>query len=143
MTTLDPVQAVQTGVQQLMRNDPTIMQLVTDVLDEEPDTRNFPYITVPDPESIPDGTHDDPGRRIELRIHTYARGDVRPRNYRVDNQVGARIVTLFDHQHAALDPFVAGHSVWMIRHVSARKMPDRDRSIRHRMDRIRVWTTNS
>lgn len=145
MTTTDPAQAVQTGLWECLRSDPEIMQTVTDVLDELPElnSRQYPFITVPEVSSVPDGTHDDPGRRITATIHTYTRGDVRARNVRLDNVIGARIMALLDHGHSTLDPFVVGHRVWMIHHEQSRKVPEGDRSVRHRIDRVSIWTSNT
>lgn len=145
MATVDPSQAVQTGLWELLRSDPEIMQTVTDVLDEIPDVkaRQYPFIAIPDLSSVPDGTHDDPGRRLTARIHTYARGDVRDRNERPENTVGARIVALLDRAHRTLDPFVAGHTIWMVRHIESRKVNDLDRSVRHRVDTVDIWSTNT
>lgn len=142
MTTLDPEQAVQTGLWELLRSDPAIMQTVTDVLDEDPElrARQYPYVSVPDVTSTPDDVHDRPGRRVVARIHTRARGDVRARNERPENLIGARIVALLDHGHRTLNPFVSGHTVWMVHIDETRKLPDADRSVRHRMDTVSIWT---
>lgn len=140
-TTVDPGNAVQHAVWQLLRSDPEIVSYVTDVLDAEPDSHNYPDIVVPDPVSVPNNSHDKVGREITLRIHTRVLGDVRARNHRLDNVIGARIVALFDHQHAALDTMVAGHKVWMVHHEEGRLVPEKDRSLRHRIDRVRIWTT--
>src|SRR3546814_6943690 len=66
MTTVDPAYAVQNGLRDLFMSDPEIQQYVTGVLDEVPDVaaRQYPFIVIPDLMSVPDGTHDDPGRRI-------------------------------------------------------------------------------
>jgi hypothetical protein len=144
MTTIDPTEAVQRGVLDLLRSDPQINRLISSVLDEMPEKKSaaYPFLAVPDLTSVPDGTHDDPGYRVTVRIHTFVRGDVRERNTRVDNEVGARIIALLDHGHRTLDPFVQGHSVWMIRHEEARKVAvPEDRTVRHRIDRVSVWTS--
>src|SRR3546814_15304357 len=57
------------------------------------------------------------------------------------NLIGARIVALLDHGHATLDPFVTGATVWMAHHLESRKMPDADRTVRRRMDRVDIWTS--
>lgn len=143
MTTLDPTEAVQVGLWSLLRSDPAIMQTVRDVLDEMPEqtARDYPFVVVPELSSSPDGTHDDPARVCRARIHTYARGDVRARNSRPENTVGARIVALLDHGHRNLDPHVTGHNIWMVRHIETRKVPDGDRSVRHRLDVVDIWTS--
>jgi hypothetical protein len=121
------------------------MQTVRDVLDEVPEvkSRQYPFVTVPDLSSTPDGTHDDPGRVVRARIHTYARGDVRERNSRPENVVGARIMALLDHGHKTLDPHVTGHTIWMVKHIESRKVADSDRSVRHRVDVVDIWATNT
>jgi hypothetical protein len=143
MVTLDPSGAVQNGLRDLFLSDPEITQYVTSVLDEVPDlaARKYPFIVIPDLMSIPDGTHDDPGRMVTARIQTFVRGDVDVPADRLDHLIGARITALLDHGHATLDPFVTGATVWMVRHVEARKMPDADRSVRRRMDRIDIFTS--
>lgn len=122
-----------------------MMQTVRDVLDEMPElnSRQYPFVAIPDLTSEPDGTHDDPGRRVRARIHTYARGDVRDRNSRPENTVGARIMALLDHGHKTLDPHVTGHTIWMVRHVESRKVNDLDRTVRHRVDVVDIWTSNT
>ena len=143
MTTLDPSLAVQIGLRDLFLSDAEIMQYVTGILDEVPDVaaRQYPFIVIPDLMSVPDGTHDDPGRMITARIQTFARGDVDVPAARLDHLIGSRIVALLDHGHTTLDPFVAGTAVWMVRHIESRKMPDGDRSVRRRMDRVDIWTS--
>jgi len=145
MATIDPTQAVQTGIANLLRSDSETMQYVSVVLDEIPElnARQYPFIAIPDLTSVFDGTHDDPGRRVTARIHTYVRGDVRDGNSRLDNNIGARIMALLDRAHNTLDPFVEGHTVWMTRHRESRKVNDQDRSVRHRVDTVDIWTTNS
>lgn len=143
MVTLDPSGAVQNGLRDLFLSDAEIQQYVTGVLDEVPDlaARKYPFIVIPDLMSVPDGTHDDPGRRVTARIQTFVRGDVDVPATRLDHLIGARIVALLDHGHATLDPFVTGHAVWMVQHLESRKMPDGDRSVRRRMDRVDIWTS--
>lgn len=143
MTTLDPAGAVQAGLMELFQSDSEIMQYVTGILDEVPDVaaRQYPFIVIPDLTSVPDGTHDDPGRRVTARIQTMVRGDVADQPVTMHNQIGARIVALLDHGHKTLDPFVTGHSIWMVRHIESRKMPNADRSVRNRLDRVDIWTS--
>jgi hypothetical protein len=143
MTTIDPAGAVQVGLRLLFQSDPEIQQYITGVLDEVPDAaaRKYPFIVIPDLTSVPDGTHDDPGRRVTARIQTLARGDVDVPATRVDNLIGARIVALLDHGHKTLDPFVTGTTIWMVRHIESRKMPDNDRSVRRRLDRVDIFTS--
>lgn len=145
MVTIDPAYGVQNGLRDLFMSDPEIQQYVTGVLDEVPDVaaRQYPFIVIPDLTSIPDGTHDDPGRRITARIQVLARGDVNDPSSQVHNLIGARIVALLDHGHATLDPFVTGSTVWMVQHLESRKMPDNDRSVRRRMDRVDIWTSQT
>lgn len=140
--TIDPAQEVHTAIWETLRGDSQINSFVNDVLDSEPDQHNYPTIVVPDPISLPDNTHDSIGRKITFRIHTRARGDVRGRNVRVDNTVGARVVALLEHQHKNLNTLVSGHTVYMIHHEETRQIPNPiDRSVRHRVDRLSVWTT--
>lgn len=143
MTTIDPTLAVQIGLRNLFQSDPEITQYITGVLDEVPDvaSRQYPFIVIPDLISVPDGTHDDPGRHITARIQTLVRGDVDVPESRLDHLIGARIVALLDHGHATLDPFVTGSTVWMVQHQESRKMPDADRTVRRRMDRVDIWTS--
>lgn len=144
MTTIDPSGAVQVGLMNLLRSDPVIRQNVTGVLDEVPDVnaRQYPFVVIPDLMSVPDGTHDDPGRRITARIQTFVRGDVAATDaLRLDHIIGARIVALLDHKNRDLDQFVDGATVWMVQHLESRKMPDADRSVRRRLDRIDIWTS--
>jgi hypothetical protein len=139
--TVDPAQEMQTAIWEILRSDAQIMTYVTDVLDADPDQHNYPDIVVPDPISIPNNTHDSVGRKITVRIHTRVRGDVRDRNQRIENIIGGRIIAILDHQHRVLDTFVDGHKVWMVHHEEGRQVPEKDRSVRHRIDRISVWTS--
>ncbi|MEU4386575.1 hypothetical protein [Promicromonospora sp. NPDC023805] len=143
MTTIDPAGAVQVGLRDLFQSDPEIQQYISGVLDEVPDVaaRQYPFIVIPDLTSVPDGTHDDPGRKVTARIQTLARGDVDVQEARLDNLIGARIVALLDHGHKTLDPFVKGATIWMVRHVESRKMPDADRTVRRRLDRVDIFTS--
>src|SRR3546814_11387028 len=126
MTTVDPAYAVQNGLRDLFMSDPEIQQYVTGVLDEVPDVaaRQYPFIVIPDLMSVPDGTHDDPGRRITARIQVLARGDVNDPSSQVHNLIGPRILPLLDHRHATLDPFVTGPTDWMAPPLATRQIPD-------------------
>lgn len=141
VVTVDPTQAVRYGIWRMLRADADLMSVAADVVDDEPDRRNYPLVIVPDPISIPENTHDNPGRQVTVRVHTWTRGHVRAENTRDENTIGARIVALLDHQHQALDPYVEGHTVWMVRHQETRHVPEADRSMRHRIDRVSVWTS--
>lgn len=138
-TVVDPAEVVQLGLWTLLRNDAELMALgVTDVYDHDPEPRPYPYVSIPDPISTPDSTHDRHGRAVVVRVHTWARGWLRERNERLDNHIGVRVVALLDHRNDDLDPLVDGHTVWMVHHEQTMHVPDPDREIRHRVDRFRV-----
>lgn len=143
MSTNDPMFAVQDGIMALLKSDPEIGQYVTGIHDEIPDlpSAHFPFIAVPDLMVVPDGTHDDPGRRLTVNIQVFARGDVEERH--IAQLVCARIMALTDHQDAALDQFVTGHTVWMVRHIETRRLPVGDRTVRRMMVRVDIWTTDN
>jgi hypothetical protein len=143
VTTLDPSEAVQLGIWQVLKNDPALNTYTRHILDAEPDVLDYPYVVVDELSSVPDGTHDDPGRMVEVAVHTWVQGEVRGRNERLDNKIGARVMELTDHRHKELNPFVADHTVWMTRHISNRRVPEADRLTRHRVDIVRVWTSNT
>lgn len=142
MTVYDPVTAIQDGLVNLLVSDAEIGQYVTGVLTEMPDaaSSHYPCIVVADLTSAPDGTHDDPGRVTTVRIQVLARGDLNDRNIAL--RVAARVVALTDSQHSALDAFVSGHTVWMIRHIETRRIPS-DPQTRRMMVQIDIWTTNT
>lgn len=141
MTTIDPTDALQLGIWRTLKTDPTVSSLMSAVLDAEPERQSFPYVVVDAITSIDDSTHDNPGRRVDIGVHTWVKGDVRGRHERPDNVVGARVVSLFDRAHKTLNPLVEGHKVWMTRVVESRRVPDTDRTLRHRLDTVRVWTS--
>lgn len=140
-TVVDPAEAIQLGLWTLLRNDPELMALgITDVFDREPEPKPYPYVAIPDANATPDSDHGRHGRATVVNIHTWVRGWLRERNERLDNRIGARIIALVDHQIEALDAVVDGHTVYMVRHERTMTVPDPDREIRHRVDRLRIHT---
>lgn len=134
---LDPVDAVQVGLHQLLTGDEILMQALAGegVYDEVPEGASLDYVVIRDLLSIPDGAHDTHGRQVTATIHTWTLA----RSNRPGSDIGTRLVALLDHQHAALDALVPGHAVWRIAHEFHQSLPDPNREIRHRIDRFRIY----
>ena len=138
MTTSDPADAVQVGIRAVLLGDAQLQVLIGErVYDEPPEDLPFPYVHIGEVTQIPDGTHDRPGRQVAATIHTWAKA----RSARPVNQIGARIVALLDNGETAVDAATTGHTVWMVKHEFSQTLRDPDRSIRHRIDRVRVYTS--
>lgn len=137
--TIDPVDAVQVGLRALLLADGTLTTLIgaLSVWDEPPEDEEMPYVHIGEATSILDGTHDGQGRQVAATLHSWAKA----RSARAVNQIGARLVAVLDLQEAALDAVTSGVTVWMIRHEFSQTLRDPDRTIRHRIDRFRIWTS--
>lgn len=138
--TIDPCEAVQVGIRELLLGDAQLVALLSDdesVWDEPPEDEGYPYVHIGEVTSIIDGTHSGQGRQVVETIHSWARS----RTAALVNEIGARVVAVLDLQHAALDSAVEGVTVWMVRHEFSQTMRDPDRTIRHRIDRFRIYTS--
>nr|WP_281373649.1 DUF3168 domain-containing protein [Haloechinothrix aidingensis] len=119
-----------------MTGDTALMDLVTGVYDEVPEDAELDYVRIGDVQSSPDNTHGRHGRQLVHTIHTWSRA----RSSRPGNRIGERLVALLARNHAALDTHVAGHAVYLIAHESTQQLRDPEPSIRHRVDRFRIYT---
>ena len=137
--TIDPVQAVQIGQRALLLSDAILTGIIgaRSVWDEPPEDEEMPYVHIGEATSIPYGTHGGQGRQVASTLHSWAKA----RSAASVNSIGERLVYLLDHQHAALDAVTSGVTVWMVRHEFSQTLRDPDRTIRHRMDRFRIYTT--
>lgn len=140
MSAVDPADALQVGIYELLDGDATLDGLTLGVYDGVPEDVTLGagqgYVVVGEMTSIPDGVHGKEGRQTAATLHTWTRAE----SHRVGNQIGAQIVALLWHQHAALDAVVTGHTVWRVEHEFAQTLVDPEPGIRHRVDRFRVWT---
>ena len=137
MTTYsDPADALQVGVFELLDGDATLGALVTGVFDDVPEATARPYVSIGEMTSTEDSAHGAPGRETAALIHTWTDAQ----SFRPGNQIAARVVALLARQHAALDALVDGHVVWMIEHEFGQTLNDPDPTVRHRVDRFRIWT---
>lgn len=135
---LDPLQAVQVGIRTVLLADATLVALLAtedSVWDEPPEGGPFPYVHIGEATSIPDGTHDSPGYQVAATLHTWAQA----RSMQPVNTIGARLVAALNLQEAALDAAVPGFNVWRVWHEFAQPLRDPDRTIRHRIDRFRIY----
>lgn len=137
MTASDPADAVQVGLFTLLDSDVTMSDLTTGIFDDVPEGQPHPYVVIGEALSTPANVHGRHGRQVVSTLHTWTRA----RSHRPGNQIGARLVALLAQGHAALDPLVDGHSVWMVNHEFHQVLRDPDREIRHRIDRVRIWTS--
>ena len=139
--TVDPLDLVQVGIRALLLARPALVTIVgpQGVWDEPPEDGTFPYVHIGEATSIPDGTHTGQGRQIAATLHSWAKA----RSARAVNDIGAQLVAALDLQHAALDAVTSGVTVWMVRHEFSQTLRDPDRKIRHRIDRFRIWVSQS
>lgn len=138
--TIDPCEAVQVGIRAVLLGDAQLVAMLSDdqsVWDEPPEDEGYPYVHIGEVTSIIDGTHSGQGRQVVETIHSWARS----RTAALVNEIGARVVAALDLQHVALDAAVSGVTVWMVRHEFSQTMRDPDRTIRHRIDRFRIYTS--
>jgi hypothetical protein len=139
--TVDPLDAVQIGIRAvLLASVPLVAIIGSDgVWDEPPEDEPFPYVHIGESTSIPDGTHSGQGRQVAATLHSWARA----RSARKVNQIGALVVAALDLQEATLNAATPGVTVWMVRHEFSQTLRDPDRTIRHRIDRVRIYTSQS
>lgn len=138
--TIDPCQAVQVGVRAVLLGHAPLVSLLFDdqsVWDEPPEDGGFAYVHIGEATAIPDGTHSGQGRQVVETIHSWDKA----RTAESVNAIGAEIVAALDYQHAALDAAVEGVTVWMVRHEFSQTLRDPDRTIRHRIDRVRIYVS--
>jgi hypothetical protein len=138
--TIDPSTALQAGVYQLLTADATLMGLVNAVVDEPAEDEDLDYVVVGSRKlSVPDNVHGGNGRRNSVTVDTWTRA----RSSIPGDTIGARIVELLDHQHAALDALVVGHQVWKCRWQQSQSLDDPEREIRHRIDLFDIYTAQT
>lgn len=137
--TIDPVQAVQVGIRALLLARSTLTDIIgpRSVWDEPPEDESMPYVHIGEATSIPDGVHTGQGRQVAATLHSWAKA----RSAEAVNEIGVELVAALDHQHAALDAATSGVTVWMVKHEFSQTLRDPDRTIRHRIDRFRIYTT--
>ncbi len=138
MAAVDPVDAVQKGVFDLLSGDAALALLVNGVVDG-PTTLDPDYVSIGEALSTPAGLVDREGRSVSVTLHTWTRGE----GFKKANDIGARLVALLWHRHADLDPLVVGHDVWRVVHEFHQNLVDPEPGLRHRIDRFRVWTCQS
>jgi hypothetical protein len=137
--TIDPCEDVQVGVRTvLLATAPLTAIIGQNVWDEPPEDHDWSrgYVHIGEATTIPDGTHDGQGRQVVETIHSWAKS----RSAQDVNRIGAEVVAALDLQAAALDA-VCSATVWMIRHEFSQTLRDPDRTIRHRIDRFRIYTS--
>lgn len=136
MSAIDPADALQEGLYDLLTGDATLDGLIGGVYDGAPEEVEPPYVVIGEMNSTPDGVHGKEGRATSAVLHTWTRAE----SHRPGNQIGARLVALLTHQEAVLDALVAGHTVWRVEHEFSQTLVDPEPGIRHRVDRFRIWT---
>lgn len=136
-TTVDPASAVQVGLRALLRDDATLQALIGGrVYDEVPETATGRYVLIQQLRTAPGGSHTRPGALVTVVLETWA-----PARSNLDlNEVGARLVALLANGEARLDPYVAGHVVWMVKHRFTQTLRSPDRALRGREDRFEIST---
>lgn len=137
--TIDPVQAVQIGIRALLLDRDSLTTIIGEngVWDEPPEDEEMPYVHIGESTTIPDGVHTGQGRQVAATLHSWDKA----RTAAGVNAIGAELVAALDHQHAALDAATSGVTVWRVIHEFSQTLRDPDRTIRHRMDRFRIYTT--
>jgi energy-converting hydrogenase Eha subunit B len=136
MAASDPTDAIQAGLYTVLSGDAALSLLVTGVYDGVPETVSPAYVIIGETLTAPDGVHGTEGRQTAATIHTWTRTP----GFKSANAIGARVVALLWHQHAALDTVVTGHTVWRVEHEFSQTLTDPEPLVRHRVDRFRIWT---
>ena len=140
MSAVDPADALQVGIYELLSGDATLDGLTLGVYDGVPEGVTLAddegYVTLGEMSSTPDGVHGKEGRQTAAVLHTWTRAE----SHRAGNQIGARVVALLWHRHVELDAVVTGHTVWRVDHEFSQTLVDPEPGIRHRVDHFRVWT---
>lgn len=136
MTEVDPSEALQVGLYALLTADAPLMALAA-VFDEPPENHPGDYVILgPRKSSVPDDVHGGSGRQTVITTDTWTRA----RSSIPGDRIGARLVALIAHQHAAIDALVVGHKVWKARWESSQSVDDPERALRRRTDQFRIHT---
>lgn len=136
MSYVDPADALQVGLFQLLDGDLTLGALIAGVYDSVPEDAEPDYVVIGEMLATPDGAHGSHGRQTSCVIHTWTRAQ----SHRPGNAIGARIAALLSRREEDLDPLVTGHTVWMVEHEFSQTLTDPEPGIRHRVDRFRIRT---
>lgn len=141
MSAVDPADALQVGIYELLTGDATLVAAVEGVYDGTPEDESLApgegYVVIGEIMATADGTHDGEGRQTSATLHTWTRAE----SHRPGNLIGAHLARLLWHQHVALDALVDGHKVWRVAHEFTQTLVDPEPGIRHRVDRFRIWTS--
>lgn len=139
MGAMDPQDALQKGVYDLLTGDATLMGLVTGVYDGPPEGVDPPYVTIGEATATPGGYLAREGRSVSLTLHTWTRAQ----SFAPGNAIGGRLVFLLTHGHEALTALVAGHDVEAVYHEYMQTLDDPEPGLRHRLDRFRIRTVQN
>ncbi len=136
MAAVDPADALQEGLYELLSGDATLAGLAS-VYDGVPEAAEPAWVVIGEMVATPDGVHGLEGRETAATLHTWTRAH----SFAPANAIGARLVALLWHRHADLDALVTGHRVWRVEHEFAQTLVDPEPDLRHRVDRFRIWTS--
>ena len=138
MAALDPTDALQLGIYQLLLADAALETLIDGrVYDGPPESASPAYVVLGEIVATMDGVHGRDGRQTVATLHTWTASE----GYRPANLIGSRLVALLGHGHQALDALVPGHRVWRSIHDFSQTLDDPEPGLRHRVDRFRIWTS--
>jgi len=138
MAASDPADALQVGLYALLSGDAALTALAS-IYDGVPEGEDPAWVIIGEMTATPDGVHGLEGRQTSVTTHSWARAN----SFWTVNDIGACIVGLLWHRHADLDAEVTGHTVWRVDHEFSQTLMDPEPDLRHRVDRFRVWTTQT
>lgn len=126
---------LHTAIYGRLTGDVTLMAKVTGIFDHVPEGSGFPYVTIGEATSTPDGAHDRFGARSTVTIHVWSARH----GFSEALAIASDLMRLLDHQ--AL--IVNGHDTVAVRHQQTVTMRDPDADLRHVPVRFAIETENA
>ena len=133
MSNTDVTWPIQTAIYDTLTADAQLDAVITGVHDEVPTDTRFPYVTIGDASSTPEGAHDRFGARSSVTLHVWSTYH----GYKEALTIVGHLMRLLDQQQAIT---VDGHHLVAIRHEQTVTMRDPDPDVRHAAVRFAIET---
>lgn len=85
---------IQVAYYERLTTDPTLMALITGVVDQVPEGQSYDYVVIGEATEIPDNEHGRLGRSTTQTLHVWSKH----RGYSKGLKIVARLIYLLDHQ---------------------------------------------
>jgi hypothetical protein len=132
VTARSPLLPIQTAFYQRMTGDPDLMQVVSGVFDEVPESEQKPYVVLGEAIETPRNNHGQFGRETVETLHVWSDHAGFSEALTIKNL----LIELFDHQPLTVD----GQHVVSVRYEFSQTLRDPNPDLRHVVLRFRVTT---